>query len=154
MQCPRCGSTHIRKNGNKKRKQNNICVDCRRQFIDDYDPPQGYCDDMKRECIQMYLNGMGFRGIEREIAGGIIPPATLLRVKGVHHTTIIYWVKQLGEQLPDAPEEDEIPEVGELDEARNVCWVKKNKIWQWISGKSFRSRHSCLGIRRSQCQNV
>lgn len=31
---------------------------------------------------------MGFRGIER--------------VKGVHHTTIIYWVKKLGEKLPDA----------------------------------------------------
>ncbi|MBW4636580.1 MAG: hypothetical protein KME30_33345 [Iphinoe sp. HA4291-MV1] len=28
------------------------------------------------------------------------------RVKGVHHTTIIYWVKQLGEKLPDVPKED------------------------------------------------
>lgn len=50
----------------------------------------------------MYLNRMGFRGIER--------------VKGVHHTTIIHWVKQLGEKLPDAPKEDVIPEVRELDE--------------------------------------
>ena len=34
------------------------------------------------------LNGMGFRAIERST--------------GVDHTTIIYWLKQIGEQLPDA----------------------------------------------------
>jgi len=36
----------------------------------------------------MYVNGMGFRGIER--------------VTGVHHTTVITWVKQVGKRLPDA----------------------------------------------------
>lgn len=75
----------------------------------------------------MYTNGMGFRAIEREIAGGIIPPATLSRVLGVHHTTIIYWVKQLGQQLPDAPQVEEIPIISELDEARNVCRLKKKQ---------------------------
>ena len=38
------------------------------------------------------------------------------RVKHVHHTTIIYWVKQLGDHLPDTPTENNIPEVTELDE--------------------------------------
>ncbi|MBP5977557.1 IS1 family transposase, partial [Brasilonema sp. CT11] len=28
MQCPECGSTHIRKNGKKQGKQNHICVNC------------------------------------------------------------------------------------------------------------------------------
>lgn len=114
MQCPRCGSTHIRKNGINKGKQNHICVECQRQFIDVYDPRQGYSDDIKRECIEMYLNGMGFRGIER--------------VKGVDHTTIIYWVKQLGQQLPDAPQPSEIPEVGELDELETFVGSKKTKF--------------------------
>ena len=36
----------------------------------------------------MYVNGMGFRAIER--------------IKGVHHTSIINWVKQVGELLPNA----------------------------------------------------
>ena len=27
-------------------------------------PPQGYSDEVKRECLKMYVNGMGFRGIE------------------------------------------------------------------------------------------
>ena len=50
----------------------------------------------------MYVNGMGFRGIER--------------VKGVHHTTVITWVKLVGELLPNAYEPQTVPEVGELDE--------------------------------------
>lgn len=41
---------------------------------------------MSQECLKLYVNGMGFRGIER--------------VKGVHHTTIITWVKQIGECYP------------------------------------------------------
>jgi DNA-directed RNA polymerase subunit RPC12/RpoP len=88
MQCPDCGSSHIRKNGRNKGKQNHICVDCGRQFIDHYNPPKGYSEDIKRECLRMYVNGLGFRAIQR--------------VKGVHHTTVIYWVKQVGELLPDA----------------------------------------------------
>jgi insertion element IS1 protein InsB len=71
----------------------------------------------------MYLNGMGFRGIER--------------VKGVHHTTIIYWVKQWGEQLPDAPKEEVIPEVGELDELETFIGSKKNKTWLWTAVNHF-----------------
>jgi transposase-like protein len=36
MQCPECQSTYVNKNGHKKGKQNYICVDCGRQFIDSY----------------------------------------------------------------------------------------------------------------------
>ncbi|WP_420371223.1 transposase-like zinc-binding domain-containing protein, partial [Fischerella thermalis] len=28
MQCPRCDSNHIRKNGKQRGKQNYICADC------------------------------------------------------------------------------------------------------------------------------
>ncbi|EHC11684.1 hypothetical protein CEN43_07895 [Fischerella thermalis BR2B] len=34
MECPRCASTHIRKNGKQRGKQDYICVKCGRQFID------------------------------------------------------------------------------------------------------------------------
>ncbi len=36
MQCPEGQSTHVNKNGQKKGKQNYICVGCGRQFIDCY----------------------------------------------------------------------------------------------------------------------
>jgi transposase-like protein len=83
MKCPECGSHHIHKNGIKKGKQNHICVDCGRQFIDSAQKiSRGYSDEVRRECLKMYVNGMGFRAIER--------------VKGIHHTTIIHWVKIVG----------------------------------------------------------
>jgi transposase-like protein len=71
----------------------------------------------------MYTNGMGFRAIER--------------VKGVHHTTIIHWVKQLGQQLPDAPLVEEIPQVSELDELETFIGSKKHKIWVWTAVNHF-----------------
>lgn len=81
MQCPRCSSTHIHKNGIKNCKQNHICVDCGRQFIDVYSPPSGYSEAIKQECLKLYRNGMGFRAIER--------------LKGVDHATVMTWVKRL-----------------------------------------------------------
>lgn len=113
MPCPECGSTHIRKNGIKQGKQNHICVDCRRQFIDTYDPPRTYSDDIKQHCLELYVNGMGFRAIER--------------VTGIHHTTVITWVKQVGEQLEDAPQATQMPQVGELDELKTFVGSQKTK---------------------------
>jgi transposase-like protein len=113
MQCPECGSNHIRKNGKMRGKQNHICVDCRRQFIDVYTAPQGYSDETKAQCLKMYVNGMGFRGIER--------------VTGVHHTTVITWVRQVGELLPNAYDPQTIPQVGELDELETFVGSKKTK---------------------------
>ncbi len=48
----------------------------------------------------MYVNGYGFQAIER--------------VKNVHHTTVINWVKEVGNTLPHTPEYDEIPEITKL----------------------------------------
>ena len=61
----------------------------------------------------MYVNQSGFRSIER--------------VKGVHHTTVITWVKQVGELLPDAYEPTTVPEVGELDELQTFVGSKKKQ---------------------------
>jgi hypothetical protein len=66
------------------------------------------------ECLKLYINGMGFRGIER--------------VKGIHHTTVIQWVKQVDEQSPDTYDPDTTPEVGELD-----CLFKLSVNVQYLS---------------------
>lgn len=59
----------------------------------------------------MYLNGMGFRAIER--------------VTGVNHNTIINWVRQVGNALPDAPAATEIPEEAGVDELQTFVGSKK-----------------------------
>ncbi len=90
MQCPHCSSSQIRRNGHRHGKQNYLCRNCGRQFIEFYSP-KGYSDETKEQCLKMYVDGMGFREIER--------------VSGVHHTTVIQWLKQTATPLVDAPEE-------------------------------------------------
>jgi len=111
MKCPECKLAHINNNVSKKSKQNYILVDCGRQFIYCYQTHHSYAQEVKYECLKMYVNGMGFRAIER--------------VKGVHHTTIINWVKQVGKLLPSAHDPETIPEVGELDELQTFVGSKK-----------------------------
>jgi len=53
MQCPECKSTHIRKKGKKKGKQNHICVQCGRQFINQYESHRGDNESLKRDCLKM-----------------------------------------------------------------------------------------------------
>lgn len=113
MECPECQSSHIRKNGRRRGKQNHICVDCGRQFVEDPQTYRGYSDEVRQECLKMYTNGSGFRAIER--------------VTGVHHTTVINWVRQVGELLPDSYDPEVIPEVGELDELQTFVGAKKTK---------------------------
>ncbi len=123
MKCPECKSEHVRKNGMRRGKQNHICVDCdcasrtgfaNRQFVENPKNHRGYSDEIRKMCFKMYLNGMGFRGIER--------------VTGVHHTTIINWVKQVGKLLPDAYDPEVTPQVGELDELETFVGCKKTKF--------------------------
>ena len=62
----------------------------------------------------MYVNGMGLRAIAR--------------VKGISHVTVLNWVKQVGELLPDAYNPETIPQVGELDELETFIGSKKTKF--------------------------
>ena len=101
--CRECKSHQIRKNGiNRQGKQNYICVVCSRQFINNYQPERGYSDRLRNECLTMYVNGLGFRAIAR--------------LKKIHHTTVMNWVKQAAQLLPNSYEPEITPEVGELDE--------------------------------------
>jgi transposase-like protein len=111
MKCPECRSSKINKNGQRNGKQNYICKECRRQFIDYYETPRGYSLQVKQQCLSMYVNGMGFRSIER--------------VMGVHNTTVMDWVRQVGGNLPDYYNPNQIPQVGELDELETFVGSKK-----------------------------
>ena len=110
MKCPKCGSSHIRKNGFRGEKQNHICADCGRQFIEHYSK-RGYSQDVKEICLKMYCNGMGFRQIER--------------CTDVSHNSVINWVKQAAKQLPEQPPVEIVPNVSELDELQTFVGSKK-----------------------------
>jgi transposase-like protein len=110
MHCPTCHCKQISKNGHHRGKQRYRCKCCGRQFVE-FPCERGYSDAVKELCLKMYVNGMGFRGIER--------------VTEIAHTTVLNWVKQVGQQLPDAPEAEAIPEIAQLDELQTFVGKKK-----------------------------
>ena len=116
MECPHCHSKKTQKFGFVKDKQRYHCKKCGRYFQSSYEQ-QGYSPDVKKICLKMYLNGMGFRGIER--------------ITGIHHTTIMNWVSSSGEDLPE--DESGEPELAALDELQTYIGRKVDKIWIWTA---------------------
>jgi DNA-binding GntR family transcriptional regulator/ribosomal protein L37AE/L43A len=76
--CPNCQSSSVNRNGNRDGKQNYLCKQCGRQFLESY-LPLGYSPEIREKCIKMHAEGLGFREIERQT--------------GVNHNTVIRWVK-------------------------------------------------------------
>ncbi len=95
-----------------------MCKDCGRQFIDVYSPI-GYPEEVKRHCLHLYLEGNGFRRIER--------------LTGVCHNTVINWVKAAANNLPTHPDYPQIPEVSQVDELQTYGGKKKHKMWVWTA---------------------
>ena len=113
MKCVHCASTAVTKNGHRRGKQNYRCRSCGRQFIEFYST-QGYSDEVKQHCLTLYVNGMGFRAIERST--------------GVSHNSVINWVRQSGIKLADAPQGQTLPEVAQVDELQPFVGSKKTKF--------------------------
>ena len=82
---------------------------------------RGYLDHIKRKAIQLYLEGNGFRRIER--------------ILKVSHVSGINWVKKAGAKLEKLPKKEEKVDVLELDE---LCMNFIARVipyhWQGISG--------------------
>uniref|UniRef100_A0A1D9GAK3 Transposase n=1 Tax=Moorena producens (strain JHB) TaxID=1454205 RepID=A0A1D9GAK3_MOOP1 len=138
MKCPRCQSCQIRKNGHRRGKQNYQCFDCGRQFVETYST-QGDPSNIKEYCLKMYVNGSGFRAIER--------------ITGVNHNTVIRWVKKVAIPIPDAPKVLEIPEITEIDELQTFVG-KKKQIVALDSRESRISRNFSLGTWGSLIRNI
>jgi len=62
---------------------------------------------------------MGLRAIER--------------VTGIHHTTIIHWIRKAGCQISEVPLFEEIPEIIDFDELQTFIGNKGNKLWIWTT---------------------
>ena len=116
MHCPKCKSSQKKKNGFRRGKQSYRCKNCGCQYVEN-PKPRGYSNEIKQFCLKMYLNGMGLRAIAR--------------VTEIDHTTIINWVEEAGESLLDEPQDDEIPEITEIDELQTFVGNRKNRFWIW-----------------------
>ena len=82
--------------------------------------------ETKLQAIKLYLEGVGFRGIER--------------LTGVHHTTVIKWVKTLATEIEKLrPELDEQVMTVELDEMWHFIQKKRTNVGSGLLGNEKES---------------
>ena len=109
MHCPKCRCAEAVKNGTMRQKQRYKCKACGCNYTQSTLSRTPV--SQKIEALKLYLEGVGFRGIER--------------LTGIHHTTVIKWVKHLAFEI-----ERLRPEIGE-----HVVNVEMDELWHFIQKK-------------------
>lgn len=113
MECPRCHQEEHVKNGFMCGKQRYKCKSCGCNFTQSV--KQGYPLQIKKKALRYYLEGMGFRRIERLLC--------------VSHVSVMNWVKQASNEIRKEREQrckERNIDILELDE---LCtYIKKTNI--------------------------
>ena len=110
MNCPRCKSSDYIKNGKVGGRQRYKCNDCGYNYSVELKSTASSAS-VKRQALQLYLEGLGFRSIGRFL--------------GVSHVSVQKWIKKFGQDLEELKSENEISIV-ELDEMHTYIGNKKN----------------------------
>ena len=109
--CPKCGSVSFVKNGTNYGNQRYKCKSCNYNFTTNQ-LGKGIDKYYVRLCLRLYLEGMGFRSIER--------------IVGVSHVSVINWVKKYGRELSSLrPLNEESIKAVEIDEMHSYIGSKK-----------------------------
>ncbi len=106
--CPRCKSEELRKAGVVLKRQRYECKSCHYHFTT---TSTGKPEELKRQALALYLEGLGFRSIGR--------------ILNVSHVAVYYWIKQFGENAQELSSNTGI-EVVEMDEMHTYIASKKN----------------------------
>jgi transposase-like protein len=110
MNCPRCKSSNHTKNGIVGGRQRYKCHDCGYNYSVEI-KSNAFPISVKRQALQLYLEGLGFRSIGRFL--------------GVSHVSVQKWIKKFGPEFESLKSENEISIV-ELDEMHTYIGNKKN----------------------------
>lgn len=126
MNCPKCKSSSHRKNGIVNGRQRYKCHDCGYNYSVELKSTAS-SPFVKRQALQLYLEGLGFRSIGR--------------ILGVSHVSVQKWIKKFGQELEELKSENTIS-VFELDEMHTYIGNKKGtetgqKLWEYLEGKEI-----------------
>jgi IS1 family transposase len=127
LHCPHCELSHIKRNGHTHYgKQNHLCLNCHRQFVED----SQRITEVDRQMIKRLL-------LERFSLLGIC------RVMGVSLRWLLSFIVELYETLPDDlclqlpqalnPQTQLLRLEAEADEMWSFVGRKQNKQWIWIA---------------------
>jgi transposase len=107
MNCPKCGSVDCSKDGIVKERQRYKCKSCGYRHTVPY---RGISPVIKRQALQLYLEGLGFRAIGRFLK--------------CSHVAVYNWIKAHGESI-EALRSAAGVEVVEMDEMHTYIGSKK-----------------------------
>ena len=110
--CPWCQSAHYVKNGFSSGRQRYLCRRCGKNFSV-YKKGKSLESKYLTRALQLYLEGVGFRAIER--------------ILGVGHVTVMYWVRKYGLKVPVASPVAQVRQV-EMDELFHFIHQKKEEF--------------------------
>ena len=115
--CPHCHQNHfvIKAARNRSGTQRYRCQYCHVYFTPK-PKPIGYADEIKRQALQLHLEGTSFRAIGRLL--------------GVHNQTVINWITAAALALPAQVADTTPTDYIEIDELFTFVEAKKNKsMW-------------------------
>ena len=119
--CSKCGKDTCVKNGFMNNKQRYKCKECGCNFTEgDRRKEKGQPANVKRFALILYLEGIGFRTIER-----------LLKELGINvsHVAVIKWIEKFGKEVKEL-KKNEYENVSVLAMELDEMWhfTKKNEI--------------------------
>ena len=129
MDCPRCKSCNYVKAGLVKGVQRYKCKECQYLYtVSEKSTAKSMA--MKRQALHLYLEGLGFRSIER--------------ILGVSNVSVMKWIRAFGEQANYIQSEQDI-DVVEMDELHTYRGQKKAIVGYGLLliGIGRGSSHSC-----------
>ena len=111
MQCPKCKSAKKQsKDGfTEAGSQRYRCTRCGARYTPN-PKPHGYSPELRARAVRMYVDGMGFRQIGRQLQ--------------VDHVSVMNWVRDYASQMPEAPVPEKAETV-EMDELYTFIGKKK-----------------------------
>lgn len=109
MNCLKCSSSRYVKSGFVNAKARKKCKDCGCNFTQSH--KHGKPNSIKRQALQLYLEGLGFRSIGRYL--------------GVSYVSVLRWIRSFGEQALQCRRVSGKIKVAELDQMHSYLGSKK-----------------------------
>ena len=116
MLCPQCSSENSCKNGFKDDRQRYLCKDCSFNYSTEHG--RGKPKALKQQALELYLEGLGFRAIGRQL--------------GVSNVAVLKWVRKAADILRtqlvhEIPTHKKAIKVMEFDEMWHFALKKSQK---------------------------
>ena len=131
MNCPKCNSENHVKDGIVKGKQRYLCKECKYRYTVKH---IGKPIELKKAALYLYLEGLGFRSIER-----------FLKVSNV---SVMNWIKGFGKEIESIRRTDGTIEIVEMDELHTYIGLKKTTFGYGLLLIDLENGTSTLSLAR------